>query len=58
MTSNLPTIPSDDGWDAAAAENAERVIKGTLLKFADWNWTKGKDTINTKEASKYFEKVK
>jgi alkyl hydroperoxide reductase subunit AhpC len=22
------------------------------------NWTKGKDTINTKEASKYFEKVK
>jgi hypothetical protein len=44
MTSNLPTIPSDDGWDAAAAENAERVIKGTLLKFADWNWTKGKDT--------------
>jgi len=36
--------PSDDGWNDAAAEANERVIKGVLLKFADWNWTKGKES--------------
>jgi len=35
--------PSDDGWDDAAVEANERVIKGILLKFADWKWTKGKE---------------
>ena len=39
-----PAPPSDDGWNDAAAEANERVIKGVLLKFADWNWTKGKES--------------
>jgi hypothetical protein len=38
-----PGPPSDDGWDDAAVEANERVIKGTLLKFADGRWTKGKE---------------
>jgi hypothetical protein len=38
---NLAAIQTDDGWDDAAAENAERVIKGTMLKFSDGRWTKG-----------------
>ena len=41
--SDLTIGPNDDGWGDAAAENAARVIKGTLLKFSDWHWTKGKD---------------
>jgi hypothetical protein len=40
---SVATIQKDDGWDDAAAENAERVIKGTLLKFSEWRWTKGKE---------------
>jgi hypothetical protein len=34
----------DDGWGDAAAEANKRVMRGTLLKFADWNWTQGKET--------------
>jgi hypothetical protein len=37
------TTAGGDGWDAAAAEAAERQIRGTLLKFADWHWTAGKE---------------
>jgi hypothetical protein len=38
------TVPAaDDGWNDAAAEAAERTIRGTLLKFADWRWTAGKE---------------
>lgn len=40
--SNLPTIPGTDGWDDAAREADGSVIRGTLLKFADWRWTAGK----------------
>jgi len=36
-------IPADDGWGDAAAEGAERMIRGRLLKFADWRWTAGKE---------------
>ena len=46
---SLVTLQSDDGWDDAAAENAERVIKGTLLKFSDWRWTKGKEGVEVEE---------
>jgi hypothetical protein len=45
---NLPITPqqhqpanSDDGWSDAAAESATNLIRGTLLKFADWKWRKG-----------------
>ena len=31
---NLAKIQTHDGWGDASAENAERVVKGTLLKFA------------------------
>jgi hypothetical protein len=51
MTNNLATIPTDDGWGDAAAESAERVIKGTLLKFADWKWTKGKEGTEVEDGT-------
>jgi hypothetical protein len=36
-------MPADDGWDDAAREAEERAIRGTLVTFADWKWTAGKD---------------
>jgi hypothetical protein len=38
----MKSPPADDGWRDAANEAAERTIRGTLLKFADWRWTAGK----------------
>src|SRR5262249_57111470 len=35
----LPIPAGNDGWNDAASEAAERTIRGTLLKFADWRWT-------------------
>jgi hypothetical protein len=39
------TIVADDGWGDAAAEAAERMIRGTLLRFADRAWTAGKEGV-------------
>jgi hypothetical protein len=33
----------DDGWNDAAAESTECMIKGTLLQFADGKWYMGKE---------------
>jgi hypothetical protein len=42
--SNLPAIATtDDGWADTAAEAAERVLRGTLLKFSDRVWSVGKE---------------
>jgi hypothetical protein len=49
--SNLPAVQQDDGWGDAAAEGAERVLKGSLLKFSDWNWSKGKEGIEVEEGT-------
>ena len=35
--------PADDGWDDAATEASGRAIQGTLIRFADWKWTPGKE---------------
>jgi len=43
MSNDLMVLSNDDGWADEAAEAAERVIKGTLLKFADGQWSKGKE---------------
>jgi hypothetical protein len=49
---NLPSVPpSDDGWGDAAAENAERVIRGALLKFSDWRWSKGKENEHVEDGT-------
>src|SRR5262249_17304586 len=34
---------TSDGWDQEADEAASHSIRGTLLKFADWRWTRGKE---------------
>jgi hypothetical protein len=41
--SQLPLIPGNDGWGDAAGDSGERLIKGQLIKFADWRWTIGKE---------------
>jgi hypothetical protein len=43
---------NDDGWNDAAAEAAERTIRGTLLKFADWRWTAGKEATPIADGTK------
>jgi len=57
-TTNLPTttqqhLPAtiDDGWDDAAAEIASKVLRGTLLKFADWKWIKGAEATEVEEGT-------
>jgi hypothetical protein len=44
-----PAVSTDDGWGDAAADGAERIMRGTFLKFADWNWTTGKEGTKVKE---------
>jgi hypothetical protein len=49
---NLPSAPSsDDGWNDEASASAGRMIKGTLLKFSDWHWTKGKEGIKVEDGT-------
>jgi hypothetical protein len=50
MRNDLTT--TDDGWNDAAAEANERVLRGTLLKFADWNWTRGKEAGPVEKGTK------
>ena len=49
MKTDVAIVNVDDGWKAAAAESAENVIKGTLLKFSDWRWTAGKEGTEIEE---------
>jgi hypothetical protein len=37
------SLPADDGWSDAAQEAGERMIRGSLLKFADWRWIMGRE---------------
>jgi len=47
------TVPANnDGWNDAAAEAAERTIRGTLLKFADWRWSTGKEAADIEIGTK------
>ena len=50
---DLAIIQNDDGWGDAAAESGEYIIKGSLLKFADWKWTKGKESIEVKHGTAF-----
>jgi hypothetical protein len=44
--------PANDGWNDAANEAAERTIRGTLLEFADWRWTSGKEATPVEDGTK------
>jgi hypothetical protein len=52
MSNDLTTIHTDNGWDDAAAEAGERLLRGTLLRFADWNWTSGKEAIAVEKGTR------
>jgi hypothetical protein len=49
------TAPAD-GWDDTAAEAEERLIRGTLLKFADWKWSSGKqkEAVEVKDGRRFM----
>jgi hypothetical protein len=51
MSNDLVIIDADDGWGEAAAEQEASVIRGTLLKFSDWNWFKGKESTKIEEGT-------
>jgi hypothetical protein len=51
-TALAPINQHDDGWGAAAAEAADVVVRGQLLKFADWHWTAGQDATPLKEGTR------
>jgi len=60
QTANLPTptqqqLPanSDDGWTDTAAEMDSQFIRGKLLKFADWRWTKGTEGDEVPEGTQF-----
>jgi len=46
------TMTNSDGWDDAAAEEAGRLIRGTLLKFSDWRWYAGKQAALVEDGTK------
>jgi hypothetical protein len=39
----VPVDTSDDGWTGAAAEAESRWLQGSLIQFADWQWTMGSE---------------
>jgi hypothetical protein len=55
-TNEATTMANDvtivnDGWSDAAAEVTERVLRGTLLKFGDGNWSRGKEGVVVEKGS-------
>jgi hypothetical protein len=52
MQQQPAAAPANDGWDDAAQEASERTIRGTLLKFADWRWTTGKEAAPVADGTK------
>jgi hypothetical protein len=51
MQQQPAAVPANDGWGDAAAEASERMIRGTLLKFADWRWTTGKEAAPVEDGT-------
>ena len=51
MTNDL--MATSDGWNDAADEARERVLRGTLMRFNDWNWTKGKEAVPIEKGTRF-----
>lgn len=51
LTNYEPT-PRNDGWDDAAKDAHATVIRGAILKFADWRWTYGQEGTVLKEGTR------
>jgi hypothetical protein len=41
----LPMKAMNDGWEDAAAEAEKQLLRGSMLKFSDWNWSVGKEAV-------------
>ncbi len=49
----LMPFPTDDGWQDAANETAGRLLRGTILLFADWIWTSGKNKTRMPDGTRF-----
>jgi hypothetical protein len=50
MSNDLTNI-IDDGWLDVGIEASQRVLRGTLLRFHDWRWTRGKEQEEVKKGT-------
>jgi hypothetical protein len=48
---NTELAITNDGWRDAAAEANARVLRGTLLKFADGGWSRGREGVVVEKGS-------
>jgi hypothetical protein len=46
------TTALTDGWDDAAAEDEDRPIRGTLLKFRDFRWYAGQQGVTVEDGTR------
>jgi len=42
-----------DGWSDTAREANERLLKGTLIKFSDWRWHRGKEGVPIPDGTQF-----
>jgi hypothetical protein len=53
MTNDMtPYDAHNDGWEDAAKDAASTVIRGSILKFADWRWTHGQDGMQLDDGTR------
>lgn len=50
--SELTIYDPSDGWDDAAKDRQKTVIRGAILKFADWRWTYGQEGTVLKDGTR------
>lgn len=51
-TDMTPYAAPNDGWDDAAKDAQSTVIRGAILKFADWRWTYGQEGVVLREGTR------
>ena len=52
MSNDLTTTQPNDGWNDAAKDAESRILRGTLLKFGDGRWSRGKEGEPVKDGTK------
>jgi hypothetical protein len=49
------TLPANgnDGWADTAAEAANNIIRGIIVRYADWRWTQGAEATEIEEGTQF-----
>lgn len=45
------SVQIHDGWSDTAKEANNRLLKGTLIRFSDWRWQRGKEQVPMPEGT-------